>query len=57
MEEEIFYKDGKAWIEKKYYKTTCDEFEVAIKKFGVNAALEYFVTPEEEKHNFDSLKE
>jgi hypothetical protein len=43
--------------ENKFYATGCDEFDAAIIKFGVDAALEYFATPEKEKHNFDSLRE
>lgn len=38
------------------YETPMDEFEAAIKKFGVDNALEYFATPEEKHKDFAFLK-
>lgn len=40
----------------KIYKTASDEFEDAVRKFGVDNALEYFNTPEEKHADFDFLK-
>lgn len=37
-------------------KTKADIFEDAIREFGVDAALEYFATPEDKRHHFDSLR-
>ena len=39
------------------YSTGCEKFEAAIKEFGVDAALEYFGTPEEIFHLFNDLKQ
>jgi hypothetical protein len=36
--------------------TGVEKFEKAIMDFGVDAALEYFATPEELKHLWDELK-
>jgi hypothetical protein len=48
---------GKTLVEKIYYESNADEFDAAIKKFGVDNALEYFATPKEERHHFDSLRD
>ena len=55
-DERLYFYEGKTLVEKKNYKTGCDEFEAAIKKFGVDSALEYFCTPEEKIKEFDFLK-
>ncbi len=44
-------------VTKTIYSTGCEEFESAIKKFGIDAALEYFSTPAEIHHIFEDLKE
>ena len=36
--------------------TGVEKFEKAIMEFGVDAALEYFATPEGVKHLWDDLK-
>jgi len=40
----------------KPWQTGIKIFENAILEFGVNAALEYFATPEELRSEFDDLK-
>ena len=42
--------------EETIYETSMDEFEAAIKKYGVDNALEYFGTPIEKRSEFDFLR-